>query len=64
MKTHDIESFWAARIGEEVEIIPRGLIESPDDYLLLISGTPVVSYKDLSEIEDYLAIHFPEEINA
>ena len=64
MKTKDVETFWSERIGEDVDIIPRGLISNPDDVALYIGGTFMIAYKDLSEIEDYLAIHFPEEQNA
>jgi hypothetical protein len=49
-----LESYWAAELGETVDIIPVGWADSPAEYRLLIGGTDVVSYRHLEEIEQWL----------
>lgn len=49
-----LENYWAAELGETVDIIPVGWAESPEEYRLLIGGTDVVSYRHLEEIEHWL----------
>lgn len=54
MKLETIESYWEAELGEGVDIVPRGWVDYPSDYALYLSGTFVVAYKNLEEIEDWL----------
>lgn len=49
-----LESYWSAELGEPVDIVPVGWADYPSEYRLLISGTDVVSYKHLEEIENWL----------
>ena len=58
MKTKSIEEFWAKELGQEVEIVSRGWVHSPQDHALYIGGTFMVAYKHLDEIEDWLARYF------
>lgn len=46
--------YWSVELDEDVEIVPRGLVEDPDDYVLYVAGTFMVSFKYLEEIEEYL----------
>lgn len=54
MKISDVESYWSSELGETVEIVPVGWENMPTEYALYISGTHVVAYKRLEEIEDWL----------
>lgn len=59
MKTReDIEWYWEHELGQEVEILVRGWLERPTDFALYISGTFVVAYKNIEEIEEYLERYF------
>jgi len=53
-----VENYWSAELGETVEIVPVGWVEYPSEYALYISGTHVVAFKKLEEIEDYLSRYF------
>lgn len=50
----DIETYWESELGEGVDIVPVGWHDYPSEYALYISGTHVVAYKHLEEIEDWL----------
>lgn len=54
----DVENYWAAELGEPVDIVPVGWADYPSEYRLLISGTDVVAFKRLEEVEDYLSRYF------
>lgn len=54
MTKPDVEQFWTKELGEDVEIIARGWQSAPTDYALYISGTYMVAYKRLEEIEDWI----------
>lgn len=58
MKIETIESYWSSELGESVDIVPVGWAEYPSEYALYISGTHVVAFKKLEEIEDYLSRYF------
>lgn len=50
----DIESYWQRELGEDVEIVPRGWVDYPADFALYLSGTFVVAYKHLEEVESWM----------
>lgn len=54
----DVETFWSSELGEEVKIVPVGWRDYPSEFALYISGTHVVAFKRLDEIEDYLDRYF------
>lgn len=54
----DIENYWSDELGEDVRILPVGWAEYPSEWSLYISGTHVVAFKKLEEIEDYLSRYF------
>lgn len=54
----DLETYWSSELNEEVEIIPVGWTNMPTEFTLYISGTHVVAYKRLEEVEDYLDRYF------
>lgn len=58
MKIETLESYWSAELGEGVDIVPVGWHDYPSEYALYISGTHVVAFKKLEEIEDYLSRYF------
>lgn len=49
-----LESYWAAELGETVDIVPVGWADYASEYALYISGTHVVAYKHLEEIEQWM----------
>lgn len=53
MNIESVESYWAAELGEEIEIVA-----SPGQYGLYIGGQACYSGKTLSEIERYLEYYF------
>lgn len=55
---NDVENYWSEELGESVDIVPVGWHDYPSEYRLLIGGTDVVSFKHLSEIEDFLDVYF------
>lgn len=54
MNIETIESYWSLELGEDVEIVSRGWVDYPSDYALYLSGTYVVAYKNLEEIEQWM----------
>ena len=54
----DVETYWSEELGEGVDIVPVGWVNMPTEYALYVSGTHVVSFKGLDEIEDYLDRYF------
>lgn len=54
----DVETYWSKELGEGVDIVPVGWVNMPTEYALYVSGTHVVSFKGLDEIEDYLDRYF------
>lgn len=54
----DVEWYWEHELGQEVEILPRGWVDSPTDYGLYLDGTFIVAYKNIHEIESYLERYF------
>ena len=54
----DVETYWSEELGEGVDIVPVGWVNMPTEYALYVSGTHVVSFKGVDEIEDYLDRYF------
>lgn len=54
----DVETYWSEELGEGVDIVPVVWVNMPTEYALYVSGTHVVSFKWLDEIEDYLDRYF------
>ena len=54
MKLETVENYWQAELGEPVEIVPVGWADYPSEYALYLSGTHVVAFKRLEEIEHWL----------
>lgn len=50
--------YWSRELEEDVEIVVNGWVNEPQDYALYISGTHVVAFKRMSEIEEYLGMYF------
>lgn len=58
MSLETVESYWTAELGEPVEIVAVGWVDYPSEYALHISGTHVVAFKRLEEVEDFLDSYF------
>lgn len=54
MSLETVESYWTAELGEPVEIVAVGWVDYPSEYALYISGTHVVAFKRLEEVEEWL----------
>ena len=50
--------YWSRELEEDVEIVVNGWVNGPQDYALYISGTHVVAFKRMAEIEEYLGMYF------
>ena len=50
--------YWSRELEEDVEIVVNGWVNGPQDYALYISGTHVVAFKRMAEVEEYLGMYF------
>lgn len=52
--TTDVETYWAAEVGEQVDILPDGWLNCPTDYSLYISGQYMVTLGSMADVEAWL----------